>query len=123
MAKTQQKLKVIYHTFFCGDLIGEADGFFEINDGELEYVTGWDANDANWRGEYMGGLLEHAGAEIKELPDKYQYNAERLIEKAFGLVGDEEEEEDEGEQLPYADAKKLFDKVLKEKLKKGYKRQ
>jgi hypothetical protein len=170
MAQAKQKLKVIYHTFFCGDNIGEADGFFEINGGKLEYVTGWDANDANWRGEYMGGLLRHAGAEIKELPDKYQYDAERLIEKAFGLVGDEEESEggereDEHAQLyyrrgtsdkvynislssenggwfvtveygrrngslkteikcagiTYADAYKIYDKILTEKHKKGYK--
>jgi predicted DNA-binding WGR domain protein len=166
MAQAKQKLKVIYHTFFCDDNLGEADGFFEINDGKLEYVTGWFCNDAHWRGEYMSDLLEHAGAEIKDLPDKHQAQASRLMAKAYGLDGEEEESEHEREEVDleyrrgtsdkayhlsifenadgwvveavfgrrggnpqhqvkcegedYETAKKLYNKVLNEKLKKGY---
>jgi hypothetical protein len=175
MAQTKQKLKVIYHTFICDDNLGEADGFFEINDGKLQYVTSWDCNDASWRGEYMRGLLKHVGVDVQTLPDKYKGEASKLMAKAYGLdEGEDEggvEERDREEAVlglrkgtsdkvyhlslfeggatqrdggwyvealygrrgsnlrletkcegeDYNTAKKIYDKVLKEKLKKGYK--
>lgn len=89
MAQTKQKLKVIYHAYFCDDLLGEADGFFEINSGKLEYVTGWFLNDAHWRGEYMSGLLKHVGVDVQTLPEEHQDQASKLMAKAYGL-GEEE---------------------------------
>jgi hypothetical protein len=80
------KLKVIYHAYICDDNCGEADGFYEINKGKLTFVTGWFQNDAHWRGEYMSGLLKHAGADIKELPEKYQEQAALLLAEAYGLI-------------------------------------
>ena len=169
MAKAKQApLKVLYHTFICDDNCGEADGFYEINRGKLEFVTGWFCDDATWRSEYMSGLLSHLGAEVKSLPGKYQEQASLLLAREYGLIPDEESEgegeresaelyyrkgssdkvydlsvfeNDEGwcveavygrrkgslrveckcEGADYATAKKLYDKVLNEKLKKGYK--
>jgi hypothetical protein len=92
--------KTLYHAWFEGDNVGEADGFFEIKDGKLEFVDGWSANDANWRDEYMTGLLEWAGVELKTLPEKYRDEAEKILEKRWGLDysgEDEEDEEDENE--------------------------
>jgi predicted DNA-binding WGR domain protein len=164
MAKQEAK-KVLYHGYFEGDSIGEADGFFEIKDGKLLLVDCWSLNDAHWRGEYMTGLLEWAGVELKDLPEKRHQEAEKLLAKTWGF--DEEGESDqereeidleyqqgnsdkvyhlsifenadgwvveavfgrrganpqhqikcEGED--YETAKKLYDKTLNEKLKKGY---
>jgi hypothetical protein len=79
------KLRTIYHTFFCDDILGEADGFFEIDGTKLKYIAGWFCNDAHWRGEYMAGLLRHVGAEVKPLPDKYAKPGAKLMAAAFGL--------------------------------------
>ena len=166
-AKAQPKLRVIYHSFFCDDNLGEADGFFEINDGKVKYVTGWFCNDAMYRDEYMSGLLEYAGLEVKQLPEKYEEEASKLMAREYGLLPEDDEPEgareeasleyragssdkfyelflfdnDDGwvveasygrrgsapqhqvkcEGEDYETAKKLYDKVLNEKLNKGYK--
>lgn len=167
----KQKMRILYHQFFCGEgNLGESHGFFDLKNGKLEYVAGWDANDAKWRGEYMTGLLSWAGVEIKELPDKKLWEAVALVEKKWGLdyghVDDQAEDielyfregtsdkvyklelypddesepkttwivharygrrdghlkgEIKGERLNFADAKTLYDKVIEQKLKKGYK--
>lgn len=78
--------KVLYRAFFCGDDIGEADGFFEINNGKVKYVTGWFCNDAMWRGEYMDDLIEYFGGKIEELPKKYHAEAEKQMAEAYGLA-------------------------------------
>ena len=104
MAKVKQQPKrILYHQFFCGEgNLGEADGFFSLENGKLEWVDGWDANDANWRSEYMTGLLSWAGVEVKDLPDKYLWEAVALAEKVWGLdyghEGDEDHPDFEGEQ-------------------------
>jgi predicted DNA-binding WGR domain protein len=166
----QQPKKVLYHEFFCGDNIGEADGFFEIVDGKLKLVDCWSTNDAHWRGEYMTGLLSWAGVELKDLPEKYQVDGEKLLCENWGLSYGEDEDDDGVNQnkfvelkfqdgssdkiynlelsvsakdafkvmghygrrggkiksdvkctgVSYADAKKVFDQVLAEKIKKGY---
>lgn len=90
MAKTGKKLKVIYHEFFCDDVLSEFDGFFEIVKGKVTYVTGWFANDASWRGEYMSGLINHLGGDVQSLPEQYYKAARTLAAKAYGI---EEEEE------------------------------
>lgn len=173
MAKAkQQPQKTLYHAYFCGDNLGEADGFFTITDGKLELVDCWSLNDAHWRGEYMTGLLTWAGVEVKDLPEKRLYEAEEMLEKHWGLdysdSGDEHEREDaelnfregtsdkvyilslyesgesddgnswlveanygrrgadlrveiKGDGMAHDEAKALYDKTLKQKLKKGYK--
>jgi predicted DNA-binding WGR domain protein len=93
----QQPKKTLYHEFFCSNNIGEADGFFEIVDGKLKLVDCWSTNDAHWRGEYMTGLLRWAGVDLKDLPEKYQVEAEKLLCKCWGI--DYEPEEDEEEKL------------------------
>jgi len=85
MAKAKTALKVIYHAYINDDVNGEADAFFTINKEKLTFLTGWFHNDAMWRGEYMSDLLTHAGADIKNLPQKYQSQAGRLMAKAYGL--------------------------------------
>jgi hypothetical protein len=87
LAKKQTpKVKVLYHAFFCGDVIGEADGFFEITKGKVKYVTGWFCNDAMWRGEYMTDLIEHFGGKIEDLPEEHLEEAENQMAEAYGLV-------------------------------------
>jgi predicted DNA-binding WGR domain protein len=168
MAKVEQRLrKTLYHDYFCGDNVGEADGFFEIKDGKLQLVDCWSQNDAMWRHEYMNGILEWAGVDLKDLPDKYHDEAEKMLEKNWGLDysgksadgkpeyaqlvyregtsdkvynlnlatdetgnwfvaaeygrrGGNLREETKCEAETYETAKKLYDKVLNEKLKKGY---
>jgi hypothetical protein len=94
MAKA--KLRTLYHQFFCGEgNLGEADGFFSLEGGKLEWVDGWDANDANWRHEYMAGLLKWAGVEIKRLPSKYLDEAVKIAEKIWGLDYEPDDEEEE----------------------------
>ena len=83
MAKTAKK--VLYHAYFCGDDIGEADGFFEIVDDKLKLVTCWSQNDAMWRDEYMSGLLAWAGVDLQDLPAKYKAQGEKLLAKNWGL--------------------------------------
>jgi len=87
----QQPKKVLYHSYFCGDNVGEADGFFEVVDGELELVDCWSRNDANWRQEYMNGILKWAGVDLQKLPEKHMAQGEKLLEKTWGLEGDEDE--------------------------------
>lgn len=82
MAKAK---KVLYFSYFNGDDIGEADGFFEIKNGKLELVDCWSLNDAHWRGEYMTGILNWAGVEVTKLPAKYMKQGEKLIAETWGL--------------------------------------
>jgi hypothetical protein len=85
-AKTPKaQTRVIYHKYFCTDEIGESDGFFEVVNGKLEYVSGWFHNDAMWRPEYMSGLLEHLGVEVADLPAKYEKEAAKLFSQAYGI--------------------------------------
>jgi len=169
----QQPKKILYHQFFCGDNVGEADGFFEIVDNKLVLVECWSTNDAHWRGEYMTGLLSWAGVEMKKLPEKYNVEGEKLLCENWGLdYSDEEEDEgaptekeevvglsfQEGSSdkvyaahlyhgnvgwgvfgeygrrggkikkdektagVSYTFAKQMFDKLVAEKIKKGYKK-
>lgn len=99
MAKAKQQLtKVLYEDSFEGDNVGEADGFFEIKDGKLVLVDCWSCNDAQWRGEYMTGILNWAGVEVKRLPEKYHREAEKMLEKNWGLdYGDDESDDADGE--------------------------
>ena len=90
----KQPKKTLYHAYFCGDNLGEADGFFEIKDGKLELVDCWSLNDAHWRGEYMTGILTWAGVDLQDLPKKYMAEGEKILEKTWGLdYGDSEEED------------------------------
>jgi len=161
-------LRVLYHDYFEGDSIGEADGFFAIENGKLTVVDGWSCNDAHWREEYMAGLLKWAGVEVKRLPDKHHEEAEKLLAKMWGLDYEDESKpsnERKEIELEFRDgtsdkfyhlsifenkdgwvvetrfgrrgtagsyqvkcegedretAQKIYDKTLKEKLKKGYK--
>ena len=83
--KTGLGLKTVYHAYFEGDNIGEADGFFEIKNGKLSAVTGWSLNDAHWRYEYMQGLIGYFGGIVEPLPKKYQAQAEKLLLKLWNL--------------------------------------
>jgi hypothetical protein len=77
--------KVLYHGYFNGDDIGEADGFFEIVNKKLKLVDCWSLNDAHWRGEYMTGILEWAGVKVERLPEDRNDEGEKLIAKCWGL--------------------------------------
>jgi len=77
--------KVLYYSYFNGDDIGEADGFFEIKGKKLELVECWSKNDASWRSEYMKGILSWAGVEVKKLPEDRYDEGEKLIAKCWGL--------------------------------------
>jgi hypothetical protein len=93
MAKAKhQPKKILYYAYFCGDNIGEADGFFEIKGSKLELVDCWSKNDANWRSEYMTGILSWAGVEVKKLPPSHVAAGEKLIAENWGLLDDEDEE-------------------------------
>ena len=99
----QQPKRILYHQFFCGEgNLGESDGFFSLENGKLEYVDGWDCNDAHWRGEYMTGLLAWAGVKIEQLPEKYLDEAVKIAEKQWGLdYGEpEDEDDDDGKDQP-----------------------
>ena len=98
----QQPKRILYHQFFCGEgNLGESDGFFSLEDGKLEYVDGWDCNDAHWRGEYMTGLLAWAGVKIEKLPAKYLDEAVKIAEKQWGLdYGHDEDEEEKSKFEP-----------------------
>src|SRR5271156_5850304 len=98
MAKAKQKLKVLYHTFICDDNCGEAEGFFELTKGKLTLITSWSANDANWRGEYMTGLINYFGGKIEQLPEKHEKEASLMVAQEWGLIGREEEDEEEEER-------------------------
>lgn len=167
MAKAKTAKKVLYHAWFEGENVGEADAFYEIVDGKLKLVTCWSANDAMWREEYMSGLLAWAGVDLQSLPSKHRKEAEKLLEKTWGLDYEEESQREEAklyfqrgtsdkvyhlslfpsdddgwtvdvlygrrnstlrqevkcEGEEYETAKKLYDKILKEKLNKGYKQE
>jgi hypothetical protein len=69
----------------CGDDVGEADAFFEINEGKLKLITCWSHNDAMWRDEYMSGLISYFGGKIEKLPTKHEKEAEKLVAKVWGL--------------------------------------
>lgn len=90
-AKSQPKTKTLYRTFICGDLVGEAEGFFELNDGKLTLITCWSANDASYRDEYMSGLIEYFGGAIERLPEKYVEEAEKMMAKTWGLYDEGDE--------------------------------
>jgi len=89
MAK--EKLKIIYHRFFCTDRLGEADGFYEIKDGKLKFITGWFSNDASYRDEYMSDLLRYAGVDVQDLPEKYANEAEKLMGIKYGITDEDED--------------------------------
>jgi hypothetical protein len=111
MAKAKTQLKTLYHDWFEGEGLGEADGFFEIVNGKLEYVTGWFANDAMWRPEYMEGLIEHFGGKIEDLPNKHHVTAAKLMCEAFGLDYEGEEEEPGSDSAFLAYTEGTSDKV------------
>lgn len=157
--------RTIYFAYLCGDQLGEVQAFFELEGEKLTLVTGWSSNDANWRGEYMGGLLAHLGARVEKLPDRHRAEALRLAAGMFGVEvepGDGEGADanlflKEGssdkvyrlslfrgpdgwnveamygrrgarlrpdvkcEGAPHAGARAAYDRVLREKLRKGYK--
>ncbi len=110
MAKAKQQPKrILYHQFFCGEgNLGESDGFFSLESGKLEYVDGWDCNDAHWRGEYMTGLLAWAGVKIEQLPEKYLDEAVKIAEKQWGLDYGEPEDEDDEDGKDQPATTKLF---------------
>lgn len=56
-------MKTIYHVWYEDEF--EADGFYDDKGVLLQW---WMANDAEWRQEYMGPLLEAIGFEVKPAP-------------------------------------------------------
>lgn len=78
---------MILHTIFCKyfEDMGEAQGFYEVVNGKLKFITGWFMSDAHYRNEYMGGLLKHLGAVVQDLPNKYNAQATKLFKRAYGL--------------------------------------
>lgn len=76
-------MRVFYEKYF--EEIGDAQGFYEVVDGKLVFLTGWSCNDALYRAEYMNGLLRHAGVEVKPLPSKHAKRALSLIKECFGV--------------------------------------
>ena len=80
----KKSVRVIYEQYFCDD-DGEMQGFYEVVNGKLKFITGWSMNDANYRSEYMKSLFEYLGVDVQKLPVKFQKEVKRLITKAFGL--------------------------------------
>jgi len=77
--------RVIYYQCFCDDDLGEAQGFFETTNNKLTMLYGWSLNDANYRQEYMGGLMKKLGVEVKILAKKHEAKAKQLMKEWFGL--------------------------------------
>lgn len=102
MAKAKPQLKVLYHENFEGEGLGEAEAFYEIVKGKVEFVTGWFMNDAMWREEYMSGLISHFGGKIERLPKQHHITAAKLMCDAYGCEYEGNDEEDQGGADAYA---------------------
>lgn len=63
-------MRICYHAFFTHDELGELDAFFEKKGRTLALVSSWDANDAEFRPEYMARLFRHFGVDMQALPKK-----------------------------------------------------
>jgi hypothetical protein len=81
MAK-KKEMRILY---FAGWDEGEMEGFFEVIDGNVHFIDGWSRNDANYRPEYMDGLLSYLGVEVQDLPKKYNKEARQILFETFGL--------------------------------------
>ena len=77
--------RILYSKWFEGGDTGEGTGMYEVVDSKLVLVAAFDANDADWRGEYMDGILSHFGIDREKLPEQYNAEAERLYCENFGL--------------------------------------
>lgn len=69
-------MKKVYHIFTEEN--GEMDWFF-TEDGEV--VAYWWCNDANWRGEYMGALVEFFGGSVSKAPFKLEKKLLKIMKK------------------------------------------
>jgi hypothetical protein len=78
----KKQMRILY---FAGWDEGEMEGFFEVIDDKVHFIDGWSRNDADYRPEYMDGLLNYLGVEVQSLPKKYDKKARQILMKAFGL--------------------------------------
>jgi hypothetical protein len=84
-------LKKIIFIRLCDDC-GEVEGAFTPDE---ELIDTWSNNDANWRGEYFAGLLEHMGYEEADPVDDAQH--ERLEQRLKDVWNDGQTYSDEDE--------------------------
>ena len=59
-------MKMLYFIDGCDD-DGEWQAFFNAK--TLDVVAYWASNDANYRSEYMGGLLAYLGANVIQIDE------------------------------------------------------
>jgi hypothetical protein len=85
MTKKQVPDKEMRILYFIGWDDMDMEGFFEVIDSKIHFITGWSRNDAGYRSEYMDGLLNYLGVGIETLPKKYNKEAKKVLAKAFGL--------------------------------------
>jgi hypothetical protein len=75
-------MRTIYHIFTEEN--GEMDWFLDEN---YNVITYWWCNDAHWRGEYMGDLIRHFGAQIVEVSsDDKKHPAAKAFRKELKKV-------------------------------------
>jgi hypothetical protein len=80
-------MKKIYYIFF--ERGGEIDAFFGEDD---KLITYWFGNDANWRDEYMSGLLAHCGFETVTPTAKQRKKFEKLLISELKGIGSWDDE-------------------------------
>ena len=73
-------MKSIYQYFQATSCM---ETFFRLTGDGPKFITGWHENDACYRDEYMGGLLEYCGAVIKPLPKHLKQLADIELEHFF----------------------------------------
>lgn len=57
LALLSGRARIIYHVAWCDDVFGECEAMF---DGD-RLIDGWSLNDAQWRSEYLSGLMRYLG--------------------------------------------------------------
>ena len=72
-------------------IIDGDDGTFFFDGNKI--ITYIHANDGNWRGEYMNGILEYFGIEIEYLDEPTKEQEKQIRDS--GLDGNDEDDNDE----------------------------
>lgn len=63
--------------------LGEYEAFFDDN---KKFLAGWSLNDAQWRDEYMDGLMQALGYEVVIVPADKEDEYKTLVLKEIGYI-------------------------------------